>query len=159
MSRSHEDRGPPHARNGLRVIAVFEAVKGVVVMFAGLGAIALAHQDLPALRNTLVAHLPLDPASRYLHAAIRAVDGPMLWMLATVAGAYAAARFVEAYGLWRQRRWAKWLGALSGAIYLPIEVRELIKGASPLMVVVLVLNLGIVAYLLRSLFTAGRAPN
>lgn len=34
-------------------------------------------------------------------------------------------RFVEAYGLWRERRWANWLAAISEGIYLPVEIYEL----------------------------------
>jgi uncharacterized membrane protein (DUF2068 family) len=41
---------------------------------------------------------------------------------------YAALRFAEAFGRWRGRRWAQWLGAASGAIYVPFEVVELLEG-------------------------------
>ena len=45
---------------------------------------------------------------------------------------YSAIRFTEAYGLWRERRWAEWLSAVSGAIYLPFEIYELAGGITPL---------------------------
>jgi uncharacterized membrane protein (DUF2068 family) len=38
-----------------------------------------------------------------------------VWLLATLAFAYGLVRLVEAYGLWRGRRWAEWFAAVSGA--------------------------------------------
>ncbi|MSR60569.1 MAG: DUF2127 domain-containing protein [Planctomycetaceae bacterium] len=52
-----------------------------------------------------------------------------------------------AYGLWYERRWAEWLGVITGGIYLPVELYELWKGANSFKVVALAVNLGIVAYL------------
>ena len=56
-------------------------------------------------------------------------------------------RFGEAYGLWRERLWAEWLAIVSGGIYLPIEVWELLKGITWPRVVLFAVNLAIVAYL------------
>jgi uncharacterized membrane protein (DUF2068 family) len=56
-------------------------------------------------------------------------------------------RFIEAYGLWRERRWAEWMAALSAGLYVPVEVYELAHGASWLKIVALVLNLAVVGYM------------
>lgn len=66
------------------------------------------------------------------------------------AGAYACVRFAEAYGLWFARSWAEWLAALSGALYVPVELFELYKNASWLGVGMLLANLLIVVIMLRS---------
>jgi uncharacterized membrane protein (DUF2068 family) len=68
-------------------------------------------------------------------------------MLAGLAALYSLIRFVEAYGLWHQRRWAEWLAALSGAVYIPVEVYEIAHRASWLKVGALLVNLAIVAYM------------
>ena len=39
-------------------------------------------------------------------------------------------RFVEAFGLWRRKRWAAWFGVLSGGIYVPMELYEMAHGYS-----------------------------
>jgi uncharacterized membrane protein (DUF2068 family) len=70
-----------------------------------------------------------------------------LQLLAAAALGYALFRFVEGYGLWKQRRWAAWLGAVSAALYIPFELFELFEGISVLKVVLLGLNAGIVWYL------------
>jgi uncharacterized membrane protein (DUF2068 family) len=65
-------------------------------------------------------------------------------MLAGLAAAYGLARLVEAYALWRERRWAEWLAAVSGAIYVPFELYELIHRFSWLAMGALAVNLAVV---------------
>jgi len=60
-------------------------------------------------------------------------------------------RFVEGYGLWRDRRWAEWFGAISGAVYLPTEIYELWEKVTWLRVTVFVVNCVVVWYLVQLL--------
>jgi len=83
----------------------------------------------------------------FLNAAAQVTD-TRLWGLAAMALVYSALRATEAYGLWFQRRWATWLGAAGGAIYVPVEIYELIEKPSYIKVATLVLNIGVVAYLI-----------
>jgi uncharacterized membrane protein (DUF2068 family) len=149
--------------SGVRVIAALEAAKGLVILVAGLGLLRFVHQDLETLAEDLVRHFHLNPASRYPRIFLELADrlsDVRLWLLALMAFAYASLRLVEAYGLWRQRRWAEWLAAGSGAIYVPIEIYELFAGVTPLRVATLTLNVVIVAYMGSMLWAARRdAPN
>jgi uncharacterized membrane protein (DUF2068 family) len=145
--------------SGVRVIAALEAAKGLVILVAGLGLLRFVHQDLEALAEDLVRHFHLNPASRYPRIFLELADrfsDVRLWLLALMAFAYASLRLVEAYGLWRQRRWAEWLAAGSGAIYVPIEIYELFAGVTPLRVATLTLNVVIVAYMGSMLWAARR---
>jgi len=54
---------------------------------------------------------------------------------------------IPAIGLWRERRWGLWLGAVGGAIYVPVEVYELWHRPSPIKAATLALNVAVVAYL------------
>jgi uncharacterized membrane protein (DUF2068 family) len=144
-----------YRESGLKTIAVFEAVKGVVVLVAGFGLAALVHKDVEVIAERLVRHTHLNPASRYprifLHAAAR-LDDPRLVSLAALAFVYAVVRLAEAYGLWHNRAWAEWLGALSGALYVPIEAYHLWRHPTLLRVVILLGNLGVVAFLSQVLW-------
>ncbi len=144
----------PRSIGGLRVVAVFEAVKGVIVVGAGFGMLTLLHRDVRRIAVSLVTRLHFDPDHRltgiFLDAASRVTDA-RLWTLAGLAAAYAAVRLAEAYGLWFERPWGAWLGAGSGAIYLPIEVWELAHRPSWIKAATLLLNLGVVVYLLWTL--------
>jgi len=145
-------------RVGIRMIAGYEAAKGLLVLVAGTGLLLLVHRDAQALAERLVTHLHLDPAKRvpriFLHVMTEATPARLRW-LAVGAMAYALMRFAEAYGLWRGRRWAEWLGVVTAAVYLPFEAGALIRrpGAEPL--VALALNLMIVVYLARLLRAGG----
>jgi uncharacterized membrane protein (DUF2068 family) len=70
-----------------------------------------------------------------------------LRLFAVLAFLYAGIRFIEAYRLWRMKTWAAWLAIVSGAVYLPVEVLGLIKHATFLRGSVLLINAGIVSYL------------
>lgn len=145
---------------GLRTIAVYEAAKGLIVLAAGSGLLLLVHRDVQAFAERLVAHLHLDPASRYPRVFIRAAGGtsPLhLRLLALGAFVYATLRFTEAVGLWKARRWAAWLGVWTGVIYVPFEALAFVRhpGLEPL--VALLLNLGIVLYLGLRLRAGSRA--
>jgi uncharacterized membrane protein (DUF2068 family) len=133
-------------------VALFEAAKGTIVIAAGLGLLSLLHRDAQHTAEAIVRHLHLNPARHYprvfIEAAARTNDS-RLWALAGGAFAYAAVRFVEAYGLWRLRPWAEWFAILSGGLFLPVEVYELLRHPTPVKACVLLGNAVIVAYLVR----------
>lgn len=146
------------AHKALRPIAVFEALKGAIVLIAGFGLLSFLGKDADELAEHLVRRAHLNPAHHYPHIFIQAmaeVTDTHLWLLAGFAALYATVRFVEAYGLWRERRWAEWLAALSGGVYIPIELYEIIHRATWLKCATLVLNLVVVAYMVW-LLTEGR---
>jgi uncharacterized membrane protein (DUF2068 family) len=132
---------------GVRVVAVFEAMKGLIVLAVGFGLLSVINQDVQQLAEELVRHYHLNPASRYPRIFIDAVDrlsDMRLWLLALLAFGYAALRIAEAYGLWRGRRWAEWFAVASGGIYVPIEIYELFHGLSKIKVGMLTVNICIV---------------
>src|SRR3984893_15836726 len=144
---------------GLRVIAVFEALKGVLVLSAGLGLLSLVHHDLQAAAERLVRHSHLNPAHHYPRIFIEAAshtDDSRLRSLAALAFLYAAVRLIEAYGLWRVRVWAEWFAIIAGSLFLPVEVYEMFRRATWMRGVVFLTNLFIVAYLVYVLRSTRR---
>jgi uncharacterized membrane protein (DUF2068 family) len=55
---------------------------------------------------------------------------------------------VEAYGLWYYKKWAQWVSAASGAIYIPFELLELREHVTWLGLAALALNLLVVVFML-----------
>ncbi len=138
------------AHKALKPIAVFEAFKGAVVLVAGFGLLSFLGKDADDLAERLVHRMHLDPANHYPQIFIRAmneISDTNLWLMAGFAALYAAVRFAEAYGLWHERRWAEWLAAISGGVYVPIEIYELAHKITWIRVSALVLNLAVVAYM------------
>lgn len=138
------------SHKALRPIAIFEALKGAIVLLAGFGALSFLGRDNEHFAEQLVNRLHLNPANRYPHVFIQAMGdmtNSRLWMFAGFAALYASIRFAEAYGLWNEKRWAEWLAALSGAVYVPVEIYEIAHRASWLKFGALIINLIIVAYM------------
>jgi uncharacterized membrane protein (DUF2068 family) len=144
---------------GVRAIAILEATKGLLVVVAGFALLATFHAGAQQVAEELVKHLHLNPAKTTPRVFIQLIDdlfNQQLWLLAALAGVYSAARFIEAYGLWRGRRWAEWFAVASGGIYVPFEIYELFRGVSGLKLATLFVNLGIVAYMALVLWASKR---
>jgi uncharacterized membrane protein (DUF2068 family) len=144
---------------GVRIVAVFEALKGALVVGAGLGLLSLVHHDLQATAERLVRHSHLNPAHHYPRIFIEAAahtNDSRLRTLAALAFLYAVVRFVEAYGLWRMRVWAEWFAIIAGSLFLPVEVYEMFRRATWMRGIVLLTNLFIVAYLVNFRFSSRR---
>lgn len=140
----------PSHKKGLRTVATIEALKGLVALAAGSGLLTLLGRDGEKIATQLVHRLHLNPASHYPQvfiAAMRDLSDTHLLLIAAGAALYSTIRFVEAYGLWRARRWAEWLAAVSGGIYIPYELYEIYRRVTVIRVGALVINLVIVGYM------------
>jgi uncharacterized membrane protein (DUF2068 family) len=146
-------------RAELRLVALVELAKGVLVIAVGAGLLAYAHRDFQDVAEELLLHLHLNPASRIpgIFVALAArLSSINLWLLALGAATYASVRIAEAYGLWFDRAWAEWLGAVSGLIYVPFELYALSKGVTLLKLATLGLNVLVVAVLVDALLRRRR---
>jgi uncharacterized membrane protein (DUF2068 family) len=140
----------PHRRTALKGIALFEAVKGIAAIAASVGLLSLIHRDVRAMASALIGHFHLDPAAQYpqmLLVGASLLANGNLEQFTLLAWAYAAIRLTEGYGLWRGRVWAEWLAAVSGAVYIPIELQHLVHNCSVINGTVLACNVAIVTYM------------
>lgn len=147
-------------QRALRAIAWFEALKGCLAIAAALGMLSLLHRDLHQLAVSLIGHIGLDVDAHYPALVLHGVDqlrDAGVRSLLLVAGGYALVRLVEAYGLWRERRWGEWLGVLSGALYVPFEVRHLLHRPTWTSAAVIAANLAVVMFLGWQLWHRRRA--
>jgi uncharacterized membrane protein (DUF2068 family) len=142
---------PDHHR-GLRTVATIEAVKGVLALIVGFAFVEILRRDVDlqdaALNLLYVLHIDPDRriAIALLHAAQSASEASV-FNVAAIVLVYASLRFLESYGLWRQRIWAEWLAIISGAIYLPFELRALIRHPTAFHWAILLINIVIVLYI------------
>jgi uncharacterized membrane protein (DUF2068 family) len=136
---------------GLRTVATVELTKGVVVVLAGLGAFSMRHKDIWGVAESFLEFFHVNPYHHYVGVFIDLVyrvSDVRLWKIAVVAAVYAILRFVEAYGLWYARPWAEWMAFISGAIYIPFEVADLIRRPTWLGVGIIFVNGLVVLYML-----------
>jgi len=144
----------PSRHLGLKGVALFEASKGALVIVAGLGLMALLHHDAQAMAEEIVRKLHLNPGMHYPRVFLELFNQPSntrLWAIGGSALVYAAMRFTEAYGLWRERTWASWLGVWSGGVYIPLELYEAVAHPTWLHIGLAVANAGVVLYLAQGL--------
>jgi uncharacterized membrane protein (DUF2068 family) len=159
VSHQASEHASEHASRAVRWVAALEAAKGFLVVLAGTALLRLLHDDAQRTAEALVRHLHLNPAREvprvFLEAAGRLTTARLRWLALGAAG-YATVRFLEAYGLWHGRRWARLFGALTGAIYVPFELAGLARHPTPLGLAALAVNVLVVLVLWRSRTAAPR---
>jgi len=142
----------PHSGQlkALRAVASVEFLKGLVVLLAGFGVMSLVHRDVWDVTESFLEWLHISPDAHYAQVFLNLADqvtDAKLWGVALGALAYSSLRFAEAYGLWRERAWAEWLALISGAIYLPFEIYELIRRPDFIRLAIFLVNLAVVLYM------------
>ena len=140
----------PHSR-GLHIVALFEGAKGILVLLVGFELLTFIHKDVHEAALRLVEHFHLNPASHYPRIFLdltERINDTKLWSMALAAAMYSIVRMVEAVGLWLRKTWAEWFAVLTGGMYIPVEIYEVASKVTWPRITVLVINLGVVSYLL-----------
>lgn len=140
---------------GLRVVAIIELGKGLLVLLTGLALLALIGRDSQTMATRLIVWLHLNPAHELPRIVIEAaahMTDRRIGFFAGCSVAYALVRLIEAYGLWHARPWAEWLAVISGGLYIPLELHALAEpGQRWPKAIALIINLAVVAYLLKAM--------
>ena len=160
MTRPSSSRGTPARnvrgqRHTLRAIALYEGLKGIAALAASIGLVSLLHHDLRHLVSDLIGHFGLDPEKHYPAMLLHYVDvlnRTNIRAVVFLAFAYAAIRIAEAYGLWHDHAWGEWVGAVSGAIYLPVEIWHQFHSVSWSGIFIFIANLAMVIFLVLRLW-------
>jgi uncharacterized membrane protein (DUF2068 family) len=90
-----------------------------------------------------------DIISSTLHRVLD-LDRSTITVLGLTAAAYCVIEGVEAYGLWRERRWAEYLTVIATVGFLPFEIHELLDRVTVVRVGALIVNLAVLVYLVHS---------
>lgn len=144
----------------LRLIAVERFVRGLAMAAAALGLFHVASDRgslLAWIERLVVAARPLGE-----ELGVHVTDSPIVqWVERTLGGdgqpiqlaglallGYGVLQVVEGVGLWGGWRWAEYLTVIATSLLVPLEVYEVIEGASLLKAAALVINLAAVGYLI-----------
>ena len=148
-------------RGAVRGVAIFEALKGVAALLGLLGLLSLLKHDLHHLVLEWIGHVGLSPQQHFPALLVEAVDrvnATPVHTLVLLGSAYIAMRWLEAWGLWRDRAWGEWLGVLSCGLYVPMEALHLWHAPHWQGAAVLLLNLAFMAVLALRLQQRRAAP-
>ncbi|GAA2401515.1 hypothetical protein Cme02nite_58370 [Catellatospora methionotrophica] len=143
----------------LRTLAVERAVRGLL-LFLGAYAVwrfrgaqptvrAEFDQDLPLLQQLaerLHWNLGDSPLVHLVRTALATRPQTLTWIAAALAG-YGLLQLAEGTGLWLLRRWGEYLAAVATALFIPLEVYELIERVTWVRITALLINIGAVVFL------------
>ena len=134
------------------LIALFKLIKGILLLAVGIGALKLLHRDVAQAIAHWVNILRVDPDNRLIHGVLtRVLSVTPAQLKAVSAGTfvYAGILLTEGLGLLLRKRWAEYLTIITTAGLIPIEVYEMSRRVTAAKVAVLIINVAIVAYLVR----------
>ena len=146
--------GKTSRSRGLQLIAAFKLLKGFALLALGIGALKLVHKDVAALVEHWINVFQVDPHNHFIDKLLEklaVLDDRRLKELSVGTFIYAAIFFTEGIGLVLRKRWAEYFTIITTASLLPIEIYELVKRASLGRGFALLINLAVVAYLVREL--------
>ncbi len=145
----------------LRAIALYKFVKALVLAAAGLGAIRLLQPAAVAWAERWSAALALRHEGRVIQHLLALLVGMRPRRLEAVAiGAFLFATLfvIEGIGLWLRRRWAQYLTVVATTLFIPLEIFQLFRFATPARAATLAINLAVVLLLIRYLRLHGFQP-
>ena len=143
-------RGGPGSDRLLPLIAAERTVRAILLVAIGLVLITHPHTDWGKTITDLTNRLGFDPTSngiQRLIAEVRAISPDRYTVYGGIAIAYGLLEGVEAYGLWRRRRWAEYLTIFATSLLFVPELVEIAKTPTALKIGAFLVNLAVVAYL------------
>ncbi len=121
-----------------------------MVLLAGLGVFSMRHKDIWGVAESFLEFVHANPHHHFVGVFIDLVyriSDVRLWKIAVVAAVYVILRFVEAYGLWYVRSLGGVDGHCHGSMYIPFEVADLLRRPDWIRLLIIVINVGIVLYM------------
>jgi uncharacterized membrane protein (DUF2068 family) len=141
----------PHRSDGaLAMIGAFKLLKGLLLLSVAIGALHLLHRDIADTLAPLIAHLHIDPESRYLDrplTALWALDDRALKRISAGTFFYAALLLIEGVGLLLRQRWAEYFTVLVTGSFVPLELYGLTRRFTVTRLLLISINVVIVWYL------------
>jgi uncharacterized membrane protein (DUF2068 family) len=152
MASARPARRPANRKSPktLLAIAFFKLIKGVLLIAVGIGALKLLHKDVAQIVLHWVDVLRVDPDNRFIHGVLtRALSISPKQLKATSIGTfvYAGLLLTEGTGLLLRKRWAEYFTIITTGGLIPLELYELSRHVTAAKIAVLIVNAGIVAYL------------
>ncbi len=139
-------------------IAAERSFRALLLIGVGIALLSHPHADWAGEILRLAQKLGFNPNDNWIQkivVRVRKVTPDQDVLFGLLALAYGALEATEAYGLFRRRRWGEWLTVVATSLLLIPEAWALTKSITALRLGGLLVNLLVVAYLLRRLRRSG----
>jgi uncharacterized membrane protein (DUF2068 family) len=145
---------PPRSLLVLRLIATERALRGALLIGAGIYLFSHLASDFGRIADHIVRRVELDPRRPFLQRLIERLHelhAHELRTAAILAIGYGMLELVEGGGLWLDQLWAEYLTVIATSLLIPFELYELIRKPSLWKAGGILVNVLIVLYLIRLL--------
>jgi uncharacterized membrane protein (DUF2068 family) len=143
----------------LFLIGLFKLLKAALLIAVGIGALRLLHKDLAATVLHWAQVLHADPENRYLHRGlvrVFRVTPQQLKALSVGTFVYAGLFLTEGIGLLLRKHWAEYFTIITTALFIPLEIYELMRHFTVAKLMVTTINVLIVWYLVARVRSRSR---
>jgi uncharacterized membrane protein (DUF2068 family) len=145
----------------LRLIALYKIVKVLLLLLVAYGELRLRDASLVAKLLSWASARPYGLEHRVVSRLVEWFSGlssSRAEALRLVTLGYAAVFAIEGVGLWLQKRWAEWLTVVITASLVPLETWEMFSRPTIGKLLILLGNVGIVAYLVWHVRKSYKVP-
>ena len=144
-------------------IIAFKAFKAIALTALGVAFVAARHSDPALVLMSLADDLHVPMTSRLFERLLQSAGSLTIkkeTALALTAFGYAALMGAEGVALYLRKPWAPWFIIIAIGSLIPVEIYEIVHEIDAIRVLVLIANLGIVAYFWqrKEMFKSGARP-
>lgn len=147
-------------RTALRSVSLYAGLHAATGIVAGMLLIFYLRDHPGAVLGELLSAIRLRPEEIHpglLALWIREIASLRLEAVAAFSFLYAILRGIECFGLWKMRPWGEIYSAATAGIFLPLEAESILHRPGFLNTGSLLINLGILFFMLRALEKHRRA--
>jgi uncharacterized membrane protein (DUF2068 family) len=145
---------PIHRSSSLKFIVAVKGLKALVLAIVSIvSAFSWRHYDeLATFAQDYLVNGEFSLIDWGLQSILNAQPHD-LKLIARISGFYAVVLGIGSVGLWYAKKWANPMMIVMVALPLPFEIRELIHDPSPKVILIFLLNLSVLALLVKHQFT------
>lgn len=141
----------PHVKvEPLRWIGAYKLVKGAMALFMALVVLRWTHRDLPEVAAQWMERLHITAHSalgHFISEKVIQIHTRSLRTVAVILFVYVVIAAAEGVGLIMRKTWAEWLTIVTTAGLIPVELYEFFRHFTWVRLTILLLNVGVVIYL------------
>ena len=146
-ARHHLNAQEVRQHAGPWLIAIGVAIKSLLALTIAVGLEVWGAQRMHDWVGMQIVRHHLNPDHGFFATLMHQTSHGTIHLVAAVLVAYACVHGAEAWGLWRDKAWASWLGCVGAALYLPVDVTALVEDPGWITVGAVLINIVVVLVL------------